>query len=207
MVSVDVQPAWPVYMVRLWPVCTWAVPAELPPRSRPCETGVFFFSSRRRHTRCSRDWSSDVCSSDLGYIITHNLGETGPFRVRTGRRKAFENGAADSLSYRRRRTESATTPPESCQKRRPQGDQPAFRVVSGPGLYGRRPESNRTTAPLARRPSEAWEGCSTEARHPKTVPPSPAAHRHKDTLVSAHLKKKVRPKGTPTLTSSASAQA
>src|SRR2546422_4162492 len=29
---------------------------------RPC---FFFFSSRRRHTRCSRDWSSDVCSSDL----------------------------------------------------------------------------------------------------------------------------------------------
>src|SRR2546429_9797555 len=25
----------------------------------------FLFSSRRRHTRCSRDWSSDVCSSDL----------------------------------------------------------------------------------------------------------------------------------------------
>src|SRR2546429_3399596 len=29
------------------------------------DAGVFFFSSRRRHTRCSRDWSSDVCSSDL----------------------------------------------------------------------------------------------------------------------------------------------
>src|SRR6266498_4312866 len=27
----------------------------------------FFFSSRRRHTRCGRDWSSDVCSSDLAY--------------------------------------------------------------------------------------------------------------------------------------------
>src|SRR6266498_4169371 len=27
--------------------------------------GCFFFSSRRRHTRCGRDWSSDVCSSDL----------------------------------------------------------------------------------------------------------------------------------------------
>src|SRR5439155_8288600 len=26
----------------------------------------FFFSSRRRHTRWPRDWSSDVCSSDLG---------------------------------------------------------------------------------------------------------------------------------------------
>src|SRR2546429_425768 len=25
---------------------------------------IVFFSSRRRHTRCSRDWSSDVCSSD-----------------------------------------------------------------------------------------------------------------------------------------------
>src|SRR5256884_6577456 len=28
----------------------------------------FFFSSRRRHTRCSRDWSSDVCSSDLLWL-------------------------------------------------------------------------------------------------------------------------------------------
>src|SRR5258705_5954347 len=27
--------------------------------------GFFFFSSRRRHTRCLSDWSSDVCSSDL----------------------------------------------------------------------------------------------------------------------------------------------
>src|SRR5439155_5516428 len=28
----------------------------------------FFFSSRRRHTRWPRDWSSDVCSSDLGWF-------------------------------------------------------------------------------------------------------------------------------------------
>src|SRR5436305_5839348 len=26
---------------------------------------LYFFPSRRRHTRCGRDWSSDVCSSDL----------------------------------------------------------------------------------------------------------------------------------------------
>src|SRR5690554_8164540 len=32
----------------------------------------FFFSSRRRHTRCGRDWSSDVCSSDL---FTELVGE------------------------------------------------------------------------------------------------------------------------------------
>src|SRR4030042_2457807 len=40
-----------------------------------------FFSSRGRHTRCSRDWSSDVCSSDLlsflGQMITDWLGEKG----------------------------------------------------------------------------------------------------------------------------------
>src|SRR5699024_11343115 len=30
-----------------------------------CATCGFFFSSRRRHTRSKRDWSSDVCSSDL----------------------------------------------------------------------------------------------------------------------------------------------
>src|SRR2546429_7245251 len=34
-------------------------------RHRAAPIRVFFFSSRRRHTRCSRDWSSDVCSSDL----------------------------------------------------------------------------------------------------------------------------------------------
>src|SRR5699024_11665675 len=51
--------------------------------SRMCETqtkryyhpcvylSIFFFSSRRRHTRSKRDWSSDVCSSDL---FKFNLG-------------------------------------------------------------------------------------------------------------------------------------
>src|SRR5690554_7517878 len=33
-----------------------------------CDFSVFFFSSRRRHTRCGRDWSSDVCYSDLEII-------------------------------------------------------------------------------------------------------------------------------------------
>src|SRR5256884_5040236 len=35
------------------------------------EVVSFFFSSRRRHTRCSRDWSSDVCSSDLEIRRNH----------------------------------------------------------------------------------------------------------------------------------------
>src|SRR5690606_39655595 len=36
----------------------------------------FFYSSRRRHTRFSRDWSSDVCSSDLIEVILVDDGST-----------------------------------------------------------------------------------------------------------------------------------
>src|SRR5437870_1494141 len=41
----------------------------------------FFFSSRRRHTRWPRDWSSDVCSSDL-----RGESECGPGKNRAGAR-------------------------------------------------------------------------------------------------------------------------
>src|SRR5205085_3694575 len=36
-----------------------------------------FFSSRRRHTRFDCDWSSDVCSSDLGEVAPHDLNAPG----------------------------------------------------------------------------------------------------------------------------------
>src|SRR5258706_9817707 len=42
-------------------------------------TCFFFFSSRRRHTRLVSDWSSDVCSSDLGsgtMVVTKTLETT-----------------------------------------------------------------------------------------------------------------------------------
>src|SRR5690625_7408639 len=45
----------------------------------------FFFSSRRRHTRWPRDWSSDVCSSDL-----LDLGPE-PFRGLSGVELGFEH--------------------------------------------------------------------------------------------------------------------
>src|SRR5699024_11337279 len=41
---------------------------------------IFFFSSRRRHTRSKRDWSSDVCSSDL--VEWHDLAEAMTAHVR-----------------------------------------------------------------------------------------------------------------------------
>src|SRR5436305_6382579 len=35
---------------------------------------MIFFSSRRRHTICARDWSSDVCSSDLTRLTRYQEG-------------------------------------------------------------------------------------------------------------------------------------
>src|SRR5690606_40375637 len=44
----------------------WFIQEDL--RLKPIiSSHCFFFSSRRRHTRFSRDWSSDVCSSDLRF--------------------------------------------------------------------------------------------------------------------------------------------
>src|SRR5690554_4831459 len=57
-------------------------------------SSIFFFSSRRRHTRCGRDWSSDVCSSDLcawlgpliSWLVTvlHSITESPPSRNTSG---------------------------------------------------------------------------------------------------------------------------
>src|SRR6266403_5007542 len=42
----------------------------------------FFFSSRRRHTRSLRDWSSDVCSSDLHREAERSAGHRHPGHAR-----------------------------------------------------------------------------------------------------------------------------
>src|SRR3989442_14260109 len=63
-------------------------------------SSFFFFSSRRRHTRCGRDWSSDVCSSDLvGSTLRYTVGEV---------------AASPGRHHRRARVWSAVTgsPPE-----------------------------------------------------------------------------------------------
>src|SRR5207247_6277771 len=42
---------------------------------------IFFFSSRRRHTRSTRDWSSDVCSSDLGGFLSERVHPSAPMKI------------------------------------------------------------------------------------------------------------------------------
>src|SRR3712207_7878269 len=56
----------------------------------------FFFSSRRRHTRYWRDWSSDVCSSDLPRRhgrYSERLGEQRSLGALTGTRGSEQNDA------------------------------------------------------------------------------------------------------------------
>src|SRR5690625_6664085 len=56
---------------------------------------MFFFSSRRRHTRWPRDWSSDVCSSDLGYKAA--MCGLAPVSVQLRREQGSAQGVGQSL--------------------------------------------------------------------------------------------------------------
>src|SRR2546429_4583174 len=57
----------------------------------------FFFSSRRRHTRCSRDWSSDVCSSDLVDHVDDHVVDEPAFLEGLGDRVALADRLVDAL--------------------------------------------------------------------------------------------------------------
>src|SRR5207245_8261440 len=61
----------------------------------------FFFSSRRRHTRCYRDWSSDVCSSDLSLVTV--LTATVPLVVRAQTGAPVPPPTAPARQHRQRR--------------------------------------------------------------------------------------------------------
>src|SRR3712207_7011605 len=61
-----------------------------------CFMSFFFFSSRRRHTRYWRDWSSDVCSSDLsGEREQEDLDEGQTLLEVAGERLGLLAGGAD----------------------------------------------------------------------------------------------------------------
>src|SRR5207253_4024227 len=71
----------------------------------------FFFSSRRRHTRWPRDWSSDVCSSDLsGVGRAFPARRPSPMRPASGLRRRGDHplhgvGGLDQLVLEERRSE------------------------------------------------------------------------------------------------------
>src|SRR2546430_9108990 len=79
---------------------------------------IFFFSSRRRHTRFDCDWSSDVCSSDLaqrlrtqperamaalplyaGQTSDHRWAELARYNTKTDRKSTRLNSSHSQISY------------------------------------------------------------------------------------------------------------
>src|SRR5436305_11094187 len=75
---------------------------------------MFFFSSRRRHTRCGRDWSSDVCSSDLAkryFFAGHDTVRAIDRKPAVSRGNVRRAGAADppTGSYAAAASESRNT--------------------------------------------------------------------------------------------------
>src|SRR6266403_5418949 len=85
---------------------------------------VFFFSSRRRHTRSLRDWSSDVCSSDLlqareWAFSSRTMTSTNPleeFYVRTLHSKMFDQVWKWAGKYRTNELNIGCDPAEIVQR-------------------------------------------------------------------------------------------
>src|SRR5437879_12626632 len=103
-------------------------------------SAVFFFSSRRRHTRYIGDWSSDVCSSDLDLPVKLGLPEDS---------KDF---AAEAIGMPRAPIEIGRA---SCRKEcrsrggRSHGEKKRIKQAITMGLNGRGLDTNRQ--PLSRR--------------------------------------------------------
>src|SRR5690606_41113931 len=70
-----------------------------------------FFSSRRRHTRSSRDWSSDVCSSDLdagtqNIIEQTKRGKTDDFFKQNAYHSNAQNNELENYQKRKQRQQT-----------------------------------------------------------------------------------------------------
>src|SRR6266536_4973248 len=65
-----------------------------------CLNFIFFFSSRRRHTSSTRDWSSDVCSSDLDPGVRQVVIEAG-FGSAAAVKNAFSHDLDDPFAIAR----------------------------------------------------------------------------------------------------------
>src|SRR5699024_11609788 len=105
-----------------------------------------YFSSRRRHTRSKRDWSSDVCSSDLPYATSSTVNptpETGP--------PLFTTSKSDD-------TPSTTADLHPCPAEN--GTGPAVHVTCG-----RVARAKIGRASCRERQEESWENGRGENKH------------------------------------------
>src|SRR5205814_3715927 len=113
-----------------WPFTRWGLvtrSTRLRPTRYNSLTTFFFFSSRRRHTSCLSDWSSDVCSSDLaeatagGQVVRKRewLRCTDP-EAKIGRASCRERGwiAVGAVAPRKQRESSAAKGRTGLPKRR-----------------------------------------------------------------------------------------
>src|SRR5207249_6133014 len=106
------------------------------------EACFFFFSSRRRHTRSKRDWSSDVCSSDLA---RHAMGRSQPAlpggALQPGAARADQRGIAARRGDRNARAEGTQQRSEErrvgkeCRARRSQGGVMKIEELSRRRMY------------------------------------------------------------------------
>src|SRR5258705_10803592 len=96
------------YLARLYLGLTLARAGD---RSAALKQIAFFFKSRRRHTRCLSDWSSDVCSSDLmcsRLWIGSAAMPSSPSCFETGSRRP-RAACSDCWASRRIRSRAAST--------------------------------------------------------------------------------------------------
>src|SRR5699024_11525729 len=80
----------------------------------------FFFSSRRRHTRSKRDWSSDVCSSDLFDVVRVPAEQSLGDYLNSGWMEGVEKSSTEDLNINGFPAASATA----------HGDQWQFKVYA-----------------------------------------------------------------------------
>src|SRR3989440_4018893 len=153
---------------------------------------LLFFTSRRRHTISDRDWSSDVCSSDLGIPVDHLLragaGGGQPFRERqpSGRRQRLSAGPARPHARRERAHHVVRAPPWDRAReraaRRGRGPHPRGRLHHG--RHPRRHPAHATGVVVGgfdggdpRRPGDRPRGVSHPRAHGAGAR-GPARHPH-----------------------------
>src|SRR5690242_21940740 len=106
---------------------------------------VFFFSSRRRHTRLTCDWSSDVCSSDLARIPTCSTLHPGPANHWPGGPSCCCSSASPSKCRACRSTPGCPTHTSKLQRQRSEERRVGKEGRTGGVLARRRKHEHEST--------------------------------------------------------------